>query len=593
MTLLPPWMRSWTLAVVVSVLFASSTVVAQGTYYAGIDTASATFVLDLHSLIYPHTKLSYSITAAADIAARDTTNGQKFVDCVYSGHRQVYTPPWTWGTFSREHTWCHSWMPTYSSESGPEYSDLHHLFPTHQNNANGRRSNHPLGVVVNVSYQYLDGKLGTNAAGQVVYEPRDQQKGDAARALFYMATAYHGVNGKDWSLGYLNNVTLPALSEAPQDVELLKQWHVQDPPDERERSRNGSVFALQANRNPFVDHPEYVNVINFTTMTKWSGGPVDTSSSGGGTWGGGTVIPGSAPQGMAVVVNEYMNGADPSAEWVELLVLQEGVDLRGLRVRDHSSSGTAQAAIVFDSVAAWSAVPRGTLIVIHGLNSAAAEDTSLSDRVVSLRMSNSKYFLASSNSFNISGTTDALQVLTASGTHIHSLGHGSAIGTIPIPKGYVAGSSSAGNVVRFSGISDSLGFTNSANAEHSSLNTPGLPNDAAEAQFISTLIGQGGTSDVGETARGTRPTLFHLSEPYPNPFNPATSMEFSAADSGPALLVIYNVIGQMVGTIFRGELEAGRTYTATWDAGNAPSGVYMARLEGGGAVAMRRMMLVR
>lgn len=565
----------------------------QGSYYAAIDTGSASFLVDLHDLVNPHTKLSYSITAVADMTARDTTSGQKFVDCVYSGHRQVYTPPWSWGTFSREHTWCHSWMPTYSSESGPEYSDLHHLFPTHQNNANGRRSNHPLGVVVNVTYQYLDGKLGTNASGQVVYEPRHQQKGDAARALFYMATAYHGVNGKDWSFGYLNTVTLPALSEAPQDVDLLRQWHLQDPPDDWERARNESVFVRQQNRNPFVDHPEYADVIDFLTMTKRSGGTTDTSGSGGGTGGGGSSSPGGPPVGMAVVVNEYMNGASAASEWVELLVLQDSVDLRGVRLRDHSSAGNAQPPVVFADVPAWQSVARGTLIVLLGGGNTTPQDTSFADRVVAVGVTNSAYFSSGSVTFDISGTTDALQVLTSAGTHVHSLGHGSAIATIPVPKVNVSGSSSAGSVVRFINVADSLAFATPGSAEHSATATRGQPNDAVQATYISQLSAYGGTSDVGEVGTDLIPESLLLAEAYPNPFNPSTTLEFSSRVTGPASLTVYNVIGQSVVTLFEGRVEAGRRYRAVWEAGEAPSGVYVARLSSASAARARTMMLVR
>ena len=81
---------------------------------------------------------------------------------------------------SREHTFCHSWQPGYPNTSLPEYSDQYHLFPTNQDNANGVRSNHPLGKVVNVISTFLEGKYGTDTNGNLVYEPRDEHKGDAA-----------------------------------------------------------------------------------------------------------------------------------------------------------------------------------------------------------------------------------------------------------------------------------------------------------------------------------------------------------------------------------------------------------------------------
>jgi endonuclease I len=272
-------------AIVFSLLLLQCALWAQaGTYYSSIDTASASFVIDLHNLIYPHTRITYDNfdeTNIANFAARDTTNGQKVVTCVYSGYNYVYAPPFTYVTFSREHTWCQSWMPSVNVsgfESRPEYSDQHHLFPVHQNNANGRRSNHPLGKVVNVTYQFLEGKLGTDANGHTVYEPRDPHKGDAARALLYMAVCYNGESGYNWTFNNLNQSILPNQSspEAPQDVVLLKQWSQQDPPDNWETARNDYVYSIQRNRNPFVDHPEYVNVIDFNTLTKTNSTPPAT-----------------------------------------------------------------------------------------------------------------------------------------------------------------------------------------------------------------------------------------------------------------------------------------------------------------------------
>ncbi|MBZ0200902.1 MAG: endonuclease, partial [Ignavibacteriaceae bacterium] len=246
-----------------------------GSYYDGINTSSSSFVDDLKARVRsPYTKIAYDNfdeTNIANYAAQSNGSGGYYVTCVYSGYQYNYTGTFTWSVLSREHTWCYSWMPAYPSTSVNEYSDQHHLFPTHQNNANGRRSNHPLGVVTTVSYQFLDGKVGTNTAGQTVYEPRDEQKGDAARALLYMALKYDDVSGYAWDFNWLNNVRLPALSEASQDLDMLLQWCVFDLPDAWEIGRNDYIQTIQKNRNPFIDHPEYINYINFNDMTYKSG----------------------------------------------------------------------------------------------------------------------------------------------------------------------------------------------------------------------------------------------------------------------------------------------------------------------------------
>jgi hypothetical protein len=151
-------------------------------------------------------------------------------------------------------------MPTSGSSSTPEYQDYHHLFPT-ISTANSQRSNEPLGEVVNVTSSFGEGKRGTDANGNTVYEPREAQKGDAARAIFYMQTAYHNVDGNSWALQDL-------LTHGPdQRADVLLQWHIQDLPSGFELARNDYLDSLQQNRNPFVDSAHWACYIDFRTMS--------------------------------------------------------------------------------------------------------------------------------------------------------------------------------------------------------------------------------------------------------------------------------------------------------------------------------------
>jgi len=138
----------------------------------------------------------------------------------------------------------------------PEYNDLHNLFPAHQLNANARRSNNPFNEVISPSYTSPTGfgMLGLDSSGVTSYEPRPQQKGDLARALFYMAVAYNGISSKSWAI------------PNQQSLNLLKQWHQMDPPDAFEIARNEFIAVTQKNRNPFIDFPEWADRINFRTM---------------------------------------------------------------------------------------------------------------------------------------------------------------------------------------------------------------------------------------------------------------------------------------------------------------------------------------
>ena len=233
-----------------------------GTYYSGISSASPTLPADLYSLINPHTQVSYFLykqTMMNEFEVKDTTNGQSFITCVYSGENLVFDDPFDWTAtgYSREHTFPHSWMHTWPANSPeePEYTDQHNLYPTNLNQANQPRSNVPLGEVTGaVSQSYLEGTLGQNPSGQLVYEPRDSHKGNAARAILYMTVAY-------------NFEMAGNFNSDDQDQELLKDWHFADLPDNYEIARQEYIFSLQGNRNPFIDSVEFACFIDFQQNT--------------------------------------------------------------------------------------------------------------------------------------------------------------------------------------------------------------------------------------------------------------------------------------------------------------------------------------
>ena len=86
---------------------------------------------------------------------------------------------------------------------------------------------------------------------------------------------------------------------------------------------------------------------------------------------------------------------------------------------------------------------------------------------------------------------------------------------------------------------------------------------------------------------------FNLTQNYPNPFNPATSLSFSLAEPGRAVVKVYNVVGQEIAVLFDQQAEAGRLYQVTFDASQLTTGIYLYTLESGGQRMVRRMALVR
>ncbi|WGD34979.1 endonuclease [Olleya sp. YS] len=160
--------------------------------------------------------------------------------------------------YNREHIIPQS---TFGSAS-PMRSDAHFVVPTDKY-INGQRGSFPFGVVATPSpMPYSNGsKRGSSAVvgySGTVFEPIDEFKGDIARMHFYFATRYEStVAGYNYDM--FNNTSDQVFTDAFLD--LLLTWHNNDPVSQREIDRNNAIFAIQNNRNPFIDHPEYVNAI--------------------------------------------------------------------------------------------------------------------------------------------------------------------------------------------------------------------------------------------------------------------------------------------------------------------------------------------
>ncbi len=235
-------------------------------YYSGIPASNPNLLTLLHQrLAQGYNQIYYSNYASTilrDFVERDTTGGDKVINCVYTNYAYIFSDNFSYDVLSREHTYPHSWMDTWPDDQGVEYSDLHNLFPAHQNSANAVRSNLPLGEVVDTTSTFMEGTYGKDINGLNVYEPRDEHKGDAARAIFYMATRYNGTGG-NWGLPDPISFTV----DYGQDQALLKKWHYQDPPSNWEIARNDYIESKQGNRNPFIDSIYYACYINFLDMT--------------------------------------------------------------------------------------------------------------------------------------------------------------------------------------------------------------------------------------------------------------------------------------------------------------------------------------
>jgi len=137
-------------------------------------------------------------------------------------------------TWNKEHIWPQSLLGVSAGSSVNAASDLHNLKPCNPS-INSSRGN-----------KYFDVATDSDS-----YFPREEDRGDIARILFYMVVMYD-----EYSL--VN--TTPTIYQMGK-LSVLLTWHETDPVDDFERNRNNVIYTYQHNRNPFIDYPEFVDMI--------------------------------------------------------------------------------------------------------------------------------------------------------------------------------------------------------------------------------------------------------------------------------------------------------------------------------------------
>lgn len=214
----------------------------------------------LNSIIKGHTQFPYTATTTdtwdiLKLSDKDPANSANVI-LIYSATSVNAAQEWNNGNgWTREHVWSKS-HGDFGTTPGAG-TDCHHLRPESPpvNSSKGDRDFAMGGIPHPVATGcYYNSTPYT-------WEPRDAVKGDVARMVFYMATRYLGENGEPFL--QMVDYTPSSPNKEPRYSKLsdLLQWNMQDPPDEFERNRNEVVYSYQHNRNPFVDHYEWINHI--------------------------------------------------------------------------------------------------------------------------------------------------------------------------------------------------------------------------------------------------------------------------------------------------------------------------------------------
>ena len=162
----------------------------------------------------------------------DPNNNTKII-LFYTGESVDAT--WDGGTtWNREHVWAQSLSWFTTSKAG---SDLHHIRPC-DNSLNSSRGNKRFGSTTNSEYFY---PYNVENSGT-------DYRGDVARIIFYLMTRYTESDSYDFT-------------SIAQSQELLLEWNNVDKVDSGEIYRNNYIYDVQGNRNPFIDNPEYADMI--------------------------------------------------------------------------------------------------------------------------------------------------------------------------------------------------------------------------------------------------------------------------------------------------------------------------------------------
>lgn len=230
-------------------------------YYSNAEGLSGNALRNaLHNIIDDHSEYSYD--ALRDYILKNSDedpNNSNNIILLYTGRSQ---PKSSFGAGSNDWNREHVWAKSHGDfgNNPPCGTDAHHLRPT-DSSVNSSRGNKDFDNGGTPHSEATGCNTDTDS-----WEPRDEVKGDVARMILYMDVRYEGDNGEPdlVAVDYVNSS--PNKEPRHGKLSTLLEWHLEDPPDNFEIHRNDVVYSYQNNRNPFIDHPEYVGMI-------WGDGP--------------------------------------------------------------------------------------------------------------------------------------------------------------------------------------------------------------------------------------------------------------------------------------------------------------------------------
>ena len=601
----------------------------------------------LYNIIKGHSELSYDAAYdALEVTDRDSINSQNVI-MLYTGRSRNAALQYDNGAgWNREHVWAKS-RGDFGTSLGAG-TDLHHLRAADVS-TNSTRNNRWFDY--SDTPHYDDGSPTGNyySDSKWSWEPRDAVKGDVSRMIFYMATRYEGENGEP-DLEIIDYFPSDKYTKSPVHAKLsaLLEWHEQDPVDNWERRRNNTIYSnYQHNRNPYIDHPEYVALI-------WGNNPPPvsptnlcaadiTQSSITLTWDDNSAdedgfiifIDGFNFDTVSTNVTLYTAyDLSPSTRYTFNIASynDNGISLSaGLTVRTlpDSNAQTANDSLFFSEYiegssynkaleivnASAHALPLYSYYILSGTNGGSWNDNNYSFPENTILQPGEVFVLVNKNSDpslkDVADDSSFASVINFTGDDVRALVSIDGIDTTIIDIIGLYNGIDPGDGWPVAGIDNATAnhtLVRKSSVRHG--NSDWLSSAGTNANDSEWLILAEDTFDylgshtvdsvnaVGFCNAPYGPDDYLLYGCYPNPFNPVTSIRYEIRQTANITLRVYDLRGHVVKTLIEAMQPAG-SYTVTWNATddyhrNVSAGVYLYRLQtDNGFVRTGKMVLIK
>jgi hypothetical protein len=335
-------------------------------------------------------------------------------------------------------------------------------------------------------------------------------------------------------------------------LSTLLQWNIQDPVDDNEMNRNNIVYSYQHNRNPYIDHPEWITSI----------------------WGGPTTAVPAAPV-AAAASNISVSGftanwsASATATGYYLYVATDNAFTNILSSYNGKDAGNNTASPV-------TGLSAGTTYY-YRLKAYNAGGSSVNySNIVSILTVPAAPAAAAFT--KLSNTSFAANWSASTGAAGYYLDIATDAGFTSFITGY--NGKDVGNVLTYtvSGISSNTNYYYRVRAYNAG-------GQSANSGTITVNIPVGIETDV-------MPADYHLFQNYPNPFNPTTMIKFSLKKGSAVKIMLYDITGRAVETLVNTQYSAG-THSVRFDASNLANGIYFYRIVTDEFSDIKKMVLMK